>query len=74
MVDGGIMCVERSMWGGAGVILLICESCQRPLEDESLSGRVMYSENVHTEGGSDFSSRGGNGWGSDREHLYPEIS
>lgn len=43
------------MWsepcGGAGVILLICESCQRPLEDESLSGRVMYSDNGHTEGG-----------------------
>lgn len=47
-------------WVG-GVILLICEPCQRPLEDESLSGRVTYSDNVHTEGGWDLSS--GLGWG-----------
>lgn len=37
----------RSVWAGAQVggrlILLICESCQRPLEDESVSGRVTYS-------------------------------
>lgn len=70
-------CVAIRVGGGAGwrrLILLICESCQRPLEDASVSGRVTYSYNVHTEGGSDSSS----GWGvvmvSYREHLFPEIS
>lgn len=71
---------------GGRVILLICESCRRPLEDESLSGRVTYSDNVHTEGGSDLSSGlgvGGGvcvwgwGWGvvmlSYRELFFPEI-
>lgn len=52
--------MARSVWVGAQVggrlILLICESCQRPLEDESVSGRVTYSYNPHTEGGSDSSS------------------
>lgn len=50
--DGSIKSAARSMWVGAQVggrvILLICESCQRPLEDESLSGRVTYSDNTHT--------------------------
>lgn len=63
----GVLCVWSDPCGvgrrGAGVILLICESCHRPLEDESLSGRVMYSDNAHTEGGSDFSSRRGMGGG-----------
>lgn len=60
------MSVAQSVWVGAQVggrlILLICESCQRSLEDESVRGRVMYSYNAHTEGGSDSSSglrRGG---------------
>lgn len=57
------------MWVGAQVgerlILLICESCQRPLEDASVSGRVTYSYTVHTGGGSDSSS-GLRGWGESR--------
>lgn len=70
------------MWVGAQVggrvILLICESCQRPLEDESLSGRVTYSDNTHT-WRIGFKFRVGGGGGSVvmvscREHLFPEIS
>lgn len=67
-MDGSIMSAPRSVWVGAQVggrlILLICESCQRPLEDASVSGRVTYSYNAHTEGGSDSSSGlgGGGGW------------
>lgn len=68
-MDGSIMSAARSVWVGAQVggrlILLICESCQRPLEDASVSGRVTYSYSVRTEGGSDSSSgfggRGGAG-------------
>lgn len=42
---------------GERLILLICESCQRPLEDASVSGRVTYSYTAHcTGGGSDSSS------------------
>ena len=59
-MDGSIMSVARSVWVGVQVggrlILLICESCQRPPEDASVSGRVTYSYNAHTEGGSDSSS------------------
>ena len=59
-MDGSIMSVAQPVWVGAQVggrlILLICESCQRSLEDESVRGRVMYSYNAHTEGGSDSSS------------------
>lgn len=40
---------------------MICESCQRPLEDASVSGRVTYSYIAHTEGGSDSSSGLGGG-------------
>lgn len=40
---------------GARVILLICESCQRPLAGESLSGGVTYSDNTHAEGESGLS-------------------
>lgn len=56
------------MWVGAQVggrlILLICESCQRPLEDASVSGRVTYSYTACTEGRSDSSSglKGGGVW------------
>lgn len=55
------------------LILLICESCQGPQEDASVSGRVTYSYNLHTEGGG-FKFRVG-GWRgfSYREHLFPEI-
>lgn len=79
-MDGSIMSVARSVWVGAQVggrlILLICESCQRSLEDESVSGRVTYSYNAHTEGGSDSSSGLGGSvvMVSYREHLFPEIS
>lgn len=66
-MDGSIMSAAQSVWVGAQVegrlILLICESCQRPLEDESVSGRVTYSYNAHAEGGSDSSSGLGKGWG-----------
>lgn len=40
---------------GARVILLICESCQRPLAGESLSGGVTYSDKTLAERGSGLS-------------------
>lgn len=63
------MSVAPSVWVGAQIggrlILLICESCRRPLEDASVSGRVTYSYTVHTEGGSGSSSRFGGVKGGD---------
>lgn len=56
-------------WGqqvGGRVIPLICESCQSPLEDESLSGRVTYSDSAHTRWGSVVMA-------SCREHLFSEV-
>lgn len=77
-MDGSIMSAEQSVWVGAQVegrlILLICESCQRPLEDESVSGRVTYSYSVHAEGGLEFRAGGLGVMESYREHLFPEIS
>lgn len=54
-VDGSIMSVLRSVWVGVQVggrlILLICDSCQRPLEEASVRGRVTYSYTAHTREG-----------------------
>lgn len=52
--------VRVSVCGGGGqagvrVILLICESCQRPLVGESSSGGVANSDSTHAEGGSGLS-------------------
>lgn len=43
------------MGRGGGVILLICEWCQRPLAGESVSGGVTYSDNTHAGRGSGLS-------------------
>lgn len=62
-MDGSIMSAPRSVWVGVQVgerlILLICESCQRPLEDASVSGGVTYSYFAHTEGRVGFEFRVG---------------
>lgn len=47
---------------GGRLILLICESCQRPLEDASVSGRVTHSSSAHAWGGG-FKFRVGEGGG-----------
>lgn len=67
------MSVAPSVWVGAQIggrlILLICESCRRPLEDASVSGRVTYSYTVHTEGGSSSSSQFGGVKGGDSYRI-----
>lgn len=75
-VAGSIMSVLRSVWVwvqvGGRLILLICESCQRPLEDASVSGRVTYSYIVHTREGR-IQVQGCVAEVSYREHLFPDI-
>lgn len=66
-MDGSIMSVAPSVCVGAqiggGLILLICESCRRPQEDASASGRLTYSYTAHTQGMSGSSSWLGEGGG-----------
>lgn len=52
------VCLGVGGQAGARVILLISESCHRPLVGESLSGGVTFTDNKHAVGG------GGGGGGS----------